>query len=118
LLIEDALKEVWCKETCADPDNWTKENPAYGQCAVTSMLVYNLLDAKIMRVVLPNGSSHYFNLLNDTIIDYTAKQFDYVIDYTDAETRSCEYLLNNEDTKRRFYLLMDKFFNLTRNINV
>lgn len=79
LILEVALKESWCKDTSADPKNWTKDNPTWGQCAVTALIVNDYFGGEIVwaEAVLPNGRkiSHYFNKINDKEIDITRSQF-------------------------------------------
>ncbi|MBI1363082.1 MAG: hypothetical protein GC134_03780 [Proteobacteria bacterium] len=80
ILPEVMANNIWCAETSADPANWTPENPAYGQCAVTALLVQDLCGGEIVwaEAVLPDGSkvSHYFNRLDGgEELDVTRGQF-------------------------------------------
>lgn len=53
--------------------------------------------------------SHYYNFVDEEIIDLTASQFgDSNINYDLGEERSRDYLLSNEDTKKRYYRLLKK----------
>ncbi|HLC97486.1 MAG TPA: hypothetical protein VJC21_01765 [Candidatus Nanoarchaeia archaeon] len=62
--ITAALQKAWCSETSSDPDHWHPENPAWGQCAVTALMVNDYLGGKIIwaEAALPDGRkvSHYF----------------------------------------------------------
>jgi hypothetical protein len=39
LNLKNILKKAWSKETSSVPDQWSKFNPALGQCAVTALAV-------------------------------------------------------------------------------
>ena len=54
--LEEAIRSAWDRETSDDPDQWSAENPARGQCAVTALLVRALLGGDILIAnVLRNG---------------------------------------------------------------
>lgn len=77
--LEKAVKQAWGKETSSDPDNWSIENPAWGQCAVTSLVINDYLGGKLVwaEAVMPDGKkiSHYFNNINNIEYDLTRCQF-------------------------------------------
>lgn len=58
-----------------------------------------------MRCMYETGS-HYYNLINNEIIDFTKSQFKQIPDYKNGEERSKKYLFSNEDTKNRYKLLL------------
>lgn len=105
--VRDILEKSWTKETCSLglKDNWTKDNKALGQCAVTSLIVNDFLGGKIMRCMCETGS-HYYNLINGEVVDLTDSQFKVIPDYELGEERTREYLLSNVDTKTRYLLLL------------
>jgi hypothetical protein len=118
----EALRESWGEDTAQPSDAiWTPENPANGQCAVSSMLVQEYLGGDLMRgVVLPlawtqhlredeferHGIVHYWNRLAGGVwLDTTRSQFvDYVV-YTLPVVRPQEYLYKFEDTVNRYNIL-------------
>lgn len=111
--IENILRKSWSEETCyPDLKNiWTSKNPSLGQCAVTTLIVNDFNGGKIMRCTC-NGISHYYNLINNEIVDYTAEQFgDIIPDYQNGEERTREYLLSNDDTKNRYIILLNNVKN-------
>ena len=111
--LKQSLKNIWSKETCSPSlkDNWNKNNSSLGQCAITSLLVNDLYGGKIMRC-MTNCGSHYYNLINDKIIDLTVEQFlGEIPKYELGEERTREYLLSNEDTKNRYLILKSKLEN-------
>lgn len=105
--VKEMLEKAWTKETCSIglKDSWTEDNKALGQCAVTTLIVNDFLGGKIMRCMCETGS-HYYNLINNEVIDLTSSQFNIIPDYQMGEERTREYLLSNEDTKNRYLLLL------------
>jgi hypothetical protein len=78
--LEAAIRASWSRETSDDPDEWTEENPARGQCAVTSLLVRELLGGEILVAnVIRDGKRierHAWNLLPGGVaVDLTREQF-------------------------------------------
>ena len=114
--LKKILMESWNLETCSPglKQEWDISNPSIGQCAITALVVNDLFGGKIMRCMSSTGS-HYYNLLDNRIIDLTVEQFNGEIPlYIDGSERSREYLLSNEDTKKRYFLLLN---NLKDKIN-
>jgi len=77
---ECEIRAAWGRETSDDPDDWTEENPARGQCAVTAMLVRELLGGEIIvSNVLRDGrrvDRHAWNRLPSGLaLDLTREQF-------------------------------------------
>jgi len=110
MLIEELTKILeisWSKDTCTPSlqDSWNENNKALGQCAITALIVNDFLGGKIMRCMSETGS-HYYNIINDHIIDLTSSQFEKAPKYIEAEKRTRDYLLSNEDTKPRDYVII------------
>lgn len=115
----------WDAETSADPDNYERVGrPSYGQCAVTALVVQDLVGGDLLRVEVtdkvPYGQvgktvSHYYNLLPDgTELDATRDQFDSFIpgdNVTEPELRTREYVMSHPATVQRYDQLKK---NLTR----
>lgn len=97
------------RDTCYPTlrDKWNKENSCLGQCAITALILNDFLGGKIMRCQSETGS-HYYNLINNEIVDLTVSQFKSLPDYINGEERTREYLLSNEDTKNRYKLLLER----------
>ena len=101
--LKELLNNCWSIETCSPglKNNWNEENPSLGQCAITSLIVNDYFGGKIMRCMVSSGS-HYYNLIDDL----TSEQFLGEIPlYNEGEERTREYLLSNEDTKNRYFIL-------------
>lgn len=107
--------QSWNLETCAPglKDEWTIENTSLGQCAITALIVNDFFGGKIMRCMASSGS-HYYNIVDDELVDLTVEQFLVEIpQYENSEERTREYLLGNEDTKKRYEKLL---YNLKQTI--
>ena len=106
--IKELLTLSWSYETCSPglKKEWNKENPSLGQCAVTSLIVNDFFGGKIMRCMTTSGS-HYYNLIDNNIVDLTVSQFNEPVDYSKGESRTREYLLSNEETKERYIKLLN-----------
>src|SRR3954451_20423758 len=46
--LEAAIREAWDQETSDDPDDWSEANRARGQCAVTALVLRELLGGEIL----------------------------------------------------------------------
>ncbi|WKZ28637.1 MAG: hypothetical protein QY323_03800 [Patescibacteria group bacterium] len=107
------LPDVCIRETSADPDGWTAENPLWGHCAVVSAAAQKLFGGKLLRASLEalpafaHMRSHYINELDDgTRHDFTRAQLG------DADTsglvfeeRTREYVLSHQPTRERYLVL-------------
>ena len=108
------LYESYDVETCSPSlrKDWNSDNPSSGQCAITSLIVNDFYGGKIMRCMASSGS-HYYNLIDNQIVDFTVEQFlGEIPGYDLGEERTREYLLSNEDTKNRYLLLSNKLKNV------
>lgn len=106
--IKELLTLSWSYETCSPglKKEWNKENPSLGQCAVTSLIVNDFFGGKIMKCMTLSGS-HYYNLIDGKIVDLTVEQFlGEIPKYEDSSERTRDYLLSNEDTKKRYKNLL------------
>jgi hypothetical protein len=111
-----ALFLSWSKETSADPDGWTCENPSWGQCAVTALVVQDFFGGEIFRgslkevIGFERMRSHYWNHVEDGERDFSQSQFpaDVYKTIPKGETRTREYLLSNPETNRRYEILKQR----------
>ncbi len=105
--LKQLLIQSWNLETCSSElrDKWIKENPSLGQCAITTLIVNDFFDGKIMRCMASSGI-HYYNIIDDELVDLTVEQFlGEIPQYEHGEEITRDYLLSNEDTKNRYVLL-------------
>lgn len=78
--LEAAIRESWSRATSADPDEWTAENPARGQCDATAVVLRAYLGGEILVAdVLRDGrrlERHAWNRLPSGLtLDLTRDQF-------------------------------------------
>lgn len=109
------LLKSWKKETAypscqRDPQYNLDNDPTYGQCAITAIIVYDLFGGTIHRIRVNSGGTHYFNKINGHYIDLTRDQFDLYnipVNYEPNETINREYCGKNSDTAKRLQMLQD-----------
>lgn len=82
--IDSAIRASWAPDTCSADDAacapWTTDNPSWGHCDVTALVLHDLLGGDLMMGdVHLNGEHHgyhWWNRLNTGIeIDLTREQF-------------------------------------------
>lgn len=78
--VEEAIRASWTRDTSDDPDEWTPENVTRGQCAVTSIVLRELLGAEIVMADVHGshieGERHaWVRLPGGLEIDLTTDQF-------------------------------------------
>ena len=81
--IDELVRSCWSRETCdpVDQADWSPAEPARGQCAVTALVVQDLLGGELLlaEVQHADGSrqgSHYWNrLVSGLEVDLTRTQF-------------------------------------------
>jgi hypothetical protein len=78
--IEEAIRASWGPDTVDPDDGWTAENPARGQCDVTSLVVHDIFGGELLAAgVFRDGErveSHMWNRLPGGIeLDLTRDQF-------------------------------------------
>ncbi|HZM76582.1 MAG TPA: hypothetical protein VFC19_12695 [Candidatus Limnocylindrales bacterium] len=82
--IEAALKACWAADTCSPDDleraGWSPENPAWGHCDVTAMLLNDIFGGDLVVGEVFAGTEqqgyHWWNRLDSGVeIDLTRSQF-------------------------------------------
>ena len=91
--------------SCAE--EWSHNNPTRGQCAITSMLVYELFGGEIQRGYnMKEKEWHYWNVIDGIVYDFTIDQYkDNNLSFESIQRVNFYSLLENIDTKRRYELL-------------
>lgn len=103
--LERALHATWQRNTSSDPDHWKPENPAFGQCAVSALVIQSFLGGDLLRTVV-GDVSHYWNLLpSGEEVDLTRHQFA-AYEPKGREPRTREYVLSHPDTRLRYMRLL------------
>lgn len=96
------LTSAWRSDTSFLPRDWSADNPAIGQCAVTALVVQDLFGGELRRGHT-DSQTHYWNLLPDgQELDLTASQFVVRPVFVDTAVRSREYVLSFEATRQRY----------------
>ena len=110
-LVKELLRKSWCAET-ATRGKWSPEVPSLNQCAVSALVVQDLLGGELLRCEMTNRDSHYWNRLPDgREVDLTTEQFEYLGAYPRRETmvvRNRAYVLSYPDTMRRYAILLQR----------
>lgn len=101
--LEAAIRAGWGRDTSDDPDEWSEENPSRGQCAVTSLLVRELLGGDILVAnVVRDGrrvERHAWNRFGPGVsVDLTRAQFRAGEQFTEAAVE--EPLLTHRHPER------------------
>lgn len=106
--IQKVLLECYSKDLCYPKiqDDWDESNKCFGMCAITSLIVNDYFDGDICKIYV-DGISHYFNLIDNKIIDLTSSQFNHNIDYKDYQIIDRQKILTG-DTKNRYKILKAK----------
>lgn len=94
-----AMENAWSSDTSS---KWTLENPAKGQCSVTSLVVQDLFGGDILRTQVPGGS-RFYNRIGGARLDLTISQFDHSVTFDDALSSRAEALA---DTSLEQYFLV------------
>lgn len=100
--LKQILDNVYAKDT-AHPEwreKWCKENPTYGQCVPTALLVQYYFGGEIYK---HNEEAHYFNMIGGKVVDLTKEQFDYDLDYSKSKQKQPD--ITQAQTKKRYKLL-------------
>jgi hypothetical protein len=118
----ERIRRCWDFDTSSDPESWSSENPALGQCAVTACLVQDLVGGEIvwnMAICSDIGRdgrfSHYFNHTPTGIIDLTSEQFPRGTKIGKGIPRllgfntTRDYVLSYRSTFIRYKTLCDRF---------
>ncbi len=111
--VEKAIKQSWDKDTCYPKlaDQWTAENPALGQCAVTALIIQHYFNGEILYC---EHTNHYWNKLPDgKKIDLTKMQFAKDTKICQDKIKSRDEILNSQSaiqakTAQRYQLLKQR----------
>lgn len=103
--LEKVLHRAWSRETSLDQLGWQSTNPAWGQCAVTALVVQDFVGGSIRRGLAASGSHYWNRLPSGEEIDLTRHQFDPEVALTSAEDRERDYLLSDAGTQQRYEML-------------
>lgn len=106
--IQKALLECYSKDLCYPKvqDVWSDSNKCFGMCAITSLIINDYFGGDICKIHV-DEISHYFNLIDNKIIDLTSSQFNHEIIYKDYQIIDREKILT-DNTKHRYNTLKSR----------
>jgi len=97
-----AIEGSWSRETSDDPTEWSRANPARGQCAVTALIVQDFLGGDLLCATI-NLTSHYWNLLpNRRELDLTKEQFKEIVMAGNPRISTRQRVLSFSETRRHY----------------
>jgi len=100
--LSKAIARAWARQTSADPAGWSAANPAWGQCAVTALIVQDFFGGELFRCEV-NSISHYWNrLASGKELDLTGHQFGNGFRASRGESRTRAYVMSFPDTAARY----------------
>lgn len=112
-----ALQTNWSEETSFTPAEWTKENPARGQCLVSTLVIQDYLGGDIRRYSVKANNfkeTHYCNILpSEAVFDSTAAQYSEPVQLTitpislKGHTTARERYIADPDTRTKYELLKE-----------
>jgi len=103
-----AIRSSWDRDTSYEPFVWSNENPAWGQCAVTALVLQDYLGGDLIRASNLN-ITHFWNLVDDLEIDVTEEQFPVRPIWIDGpELVDRDVVLNWPETRRRYRILRER----------
>lgn len=107
--LQELLNKCYTKDLCYPKvaKNWSENNKCYGMCAITALIVNDYFNGELGKIRVED-ISHYFNIINGEIIDFTAVQFEHQIDYSNYELVNRDSMLQNENTMLRYSVLKNR----------
>lgn len=97
------FKKCWSIESSS---KWEEDSPWKGQCSVTALVVHDHFGGKILKTNI-NGQLHFYNKIDNQVIDLTSEQFSSRVDYQDIESSVEEAFT---DTSQKQYEFLAKQF--------
>jgi hypothetical protein len=77
-----ALEASWSEESSSQ---WSRGNPACGQCNVTALVLHERYGGEILKTRVSEGEGwHFYNRIGGKIYDFTASQFAAPVRYDDV----------------------------------
>ncbi|MEP7452614.1 hypothetical protein [Phyllobacterium sp. SB3] len=90
-----SLKTAWSKESAT---SWSAENPAKGQCSVTSLVTQDIFGGSILKTKT-YGGTHFYNLIDGVRWDMTVSQFDRPIPFEDNPATRDEAMADTSESQ-------------------
>lgn len=107
------LRQAWTADTSSIPIQWKPDNPAWGQCAVTAILVNCFVGGLIIRGLMNHGRTHYWNISKTgESFDLTREQFS-ELHIVDATVVDADSLLADDDFSYRYTKMLQNLAKVT-----
>src|SRR5689334_17253253 len=104
--IESAIESSWSIDTTYCVDGYAARDPASGNCAVTALLLQELLGGELMQgwATEPGqpGTAHYWNRIDGFDVDLTWRQFAPGTILTNTALADYHILVENEWMRERY----------------
>lgn len=100
-----ALRQAWSPETAPQ---WSPENPARGQCDVTSLVIQERFGGEILKTDV-DGVPHFYNRIGGIRRDFTASQFSILPTYRDELSSREAVLASHPRTRQQYEILLRRF---------
>jgi hypothetical protein len=117
--LREAIENSWSRETSYNPDKWTPDNPALGQCAITTLFLHRQSGGNVMRgnVLTPNNENiiHYWLRIGGIDIDFTWKQFPNGSKITKEETIDPRRIERDPTTMSRYSIFYTNVISYVKN---
>lgn len=106
--IRKILLKCYSKDLCYSKmqSEWDDNNKCFGMCAITALIINDYFGGNICKIYV-DGISHYFNLVEEKIIDLTSSQFNHEINYSDYQIIDRNKILT-DDTRNRYNILKSR----------
>jgi len=98
-VIRNRPKQCWSRQSSS---LWTENNPARGQCGVTSLVLQDNYGGDILKTRLANGQLHFYNRIDNKRIDFTDDQFAEPIVYLDQPATRAEAVADTNDEQYKY----------------
>ena len=104
--LRNVLLECYSKDICYPTvqDKWSEKNKCFGMCTITALIVNDFFGGKLCKIKV-GDTLHYFNIIDNEIIDFTASQFSDKIHYVDYKTANRKQVLKIQNVSKRYYEL-------------
>ena len=100
----EAIRSCWSVETSGHPEEWSRENPAKGQCDVSSFVAWDYLGGDlVLSKVLIDGEQtehHYWNRIDGEDVDLTSEQFTGSEEFKEVAVVEDDYLRSNQGSMK------------------
>lgn len=109
--MQKLLLKCYSKDLCYPKvqDDWNENNKCFGMSSITSLIINDYFSGDICKVCV-DEVSHYFNLIDNKVIDLTSSQFNHDIEYKDYQIIDREMVLI-DDVKNRYNILKTRLIN-------